>query len=185
MIISAGYNIAGPEVEQALLGHPDVLETAVVAAPDPARGSIVAAFVVLRDGVTGDAAKVAELQEFAKRSSAPYKYPRRVEFVRSLPKTNSGKISVTGCGSSPRAYRPHSRPASVRPGRDINRSRVTYVTLCKVHSGPRQWQCALAEMPALTYGLRYLYISPLGSCFCLLHLCPGSYCRSECSWVSR
>jgi 2-aminobenzoate-CoA ligase len=92
MIISAGYNIAGPEVEQALLGHPGVLEVAVVAAPDVERGSVVQAFVVLRDGVTGDAAKVAELQEFAKRSIAPYKYPRLVEFVDALPKTNSGKI---------------------------------------------------------------------------------------------
>jgi 2-aminobenzoate-CoA ligase len=92
MIISAGYNIAGPEVEQALLGHPDVLETAVVAAPDAERGSIVAAYVVLREGVAGDTAKAAELQEFAKRSIAPYKYPRRVEFVDALPKTNSGKI---------------------------------------------------------------------------------------------
>ena len=92
MIISAGYNIAGPEVEQALLGHPDVLETAVVAAPDTERGSVVQAFVVLREGVLGDAAKAAELQEFAKRSIAPYKYPRIVEFTDSLPKTNSGKI---------------------------------------------------------------------------------------------
>jgi 2-aminobenzoate-CoA ligase len=92
MIISSGYNIAGPEVEQALLGHPDVLETAVVAAPDTDRGSIVQAFVVLRDGVTGDATKAIELQDFAKRSIAPYKYPRRVEFVDSLPKTNSGKV---------------------------------------------------------------------------------------------
>jgi 2-aminobenzoate-CoA ligase len=92
MIISAGYNIAGPEVEQVLLGHPDVLETAVVAAPDADRGSVVQAFVVLRDGVAGDAAKAAELQEFAKRSIAPYKYPRLVEFVTALPKTNSGKV---------------------------------------------------------------------------------------------
>jgi len=92
MIISAGYNIAGPEVEQALLGHPDVLETAVVAAPDLDRGSVVQAFVVLREGVTGDAAKVAELQAHVKRAIAPYKYPRRVEFAASLPKTPSGKL---------------------------------------------------------------------------------------------
>jgi 2-aminobenzoate-CoA ligase len=91
MIISAGYNIAGPEVEEALLGHPDVLEVAVVGAPDPGRGMIVQAFVVLREGVTADAAKVAELQEFAKTSIAPYKYPRTVEFVTELPKTISGK----------------------------------------------------------------------------------------------
>jgi 2-aminobenzoate-CoA ligase len=92
MIISAGYNIAGPEVEQALLGHPDVLETAVVAAPDESRGSIVQAFVVLRSGVAGDAAKAAELQEFTKQAIAPYKYPRRVEFLTELPKTHTGKI---------------------------------------------------------------------------------------------
>ncbi len=92
MIISSGYNIAGPEVEQALLGHPDVAETAVVAAPDPCRGSIVQAFVVLRDGVTGDDAKAAELQAFVKTVIAPYKYPRRVVFAGALPKTASGKL---------------------------------------------------------------------------------------------
>jgi 2-aminobenzoate-CoA ligase len=92
MIISAGYNIAGPEVEQALLGHPDVLEAAVVAAPDADRGSVVQAFVVLRDGVAGDSSKAAELQAFAKKSIAPYKYPRVIEFIEALPKTNSGKI---------------------------------------------------------------------------------------------
>jgi 2-aminobenzoate-CoA ligase len=91
MIISAGYNIAGPEVEEALLGHPDVVEVAVVGAPDPSRGMIVQAFVVLREGAAADAAKVAELQDFAKQSIAPYKYPRTVEFVSELPKTISGK----------------------------------------------------------------------------------------------
>jgi 2-aminobenzoate-CoA ligase len=91
MIISAGYNIAGPEVEEALLGHPDVLEVAVIGAPDPGRGMIVQAFVVLREGVEPDPAKAAELQEFAKTSIAPYKYPRMVEFVAELPKTISGK----------------------------------------------------------------------------------------------
>jgi 2-aminobenzoate-CoA ligase len=92
MIISSGYNIAGPEVEEALLGHPDVREAAVVAAPDADRGTIVQAFVVLREGVSGDAAKGAELQAFTKKAIAPYKYPRAIEFVDSLPKTNSGKI---------------------------------------------------------------------------------------------
>ncbi len=91
MIISSGYNIAGPEVEEALLGHPDVAEVAVIGAPDPDRGTIVAAFVVLREGVPPDAAKVTELQEFTKNSIAPYKYPRVVEFVSELPKTISGK----------------------------------------------------------------------------------------------
>ncbi len=91
MIISSGYNIAGPEVEEALLGHPDVLEVAVVGAPDADRGMIVQAFVVLRDPAAAGAAKAAELQDFAKASIAPYKYPRVVEFVAELPKTISGK----------------------------------------------------------------------------------------------
>jgi 2-aminobenzoate-CoA ligase len=91
MIISAGYNIAGPEVEEALLGHPDVLEVAVVGTPDQDRGMVVSAFVVLRPGIAGDAAKVAELQDYAKQSIAPYKYPRIIEFVDELPKTISGK----------------------------------------------------------------------------------------------
>ena len=97
MIISAGYNIAGPEVEEALLAHPDVIEVAVIGAPDAGRGMIVQAYVVLREGaLTGqDQAaqeeKATELQDFAKRSIAPYKYPRVVEFVAELPKTISGK----------------------------------------------------------------------------------------------
>ncbi len=91
MIISSGYNIAGPEVEEALLGHPDVLECAVVGAPDAERGMIVQAFVVLRDPAAAGAAKAGELQDFAKASIAPYKYPRLVEFVTELPKTISGK----------------------------------------------------------------------------------------------
>jgi 2-aminobenzoate-CoA ligase len=92
MIISAGYNIAGPEVEQALLGHPDVLEAGVVAAPDPERGTIIKAYVVLREGVSGGPGKAAELQAFTKQVIAPYKYPRAVEFVAALPRTGTGKI---------------------------------------------------------------------------------------------
>ena len=92
MIITSGYNIAGPEVEQALLGHPDVLETGVVAAPDPERGTIVKAYVVLRDGAKAGPAKAAELQDFAKQTIAPYKYPREIEFVAVLPRTATGKI---------------------------------------------------------------------------------------------
>ena len=91
MIISAGYNIAGPEVEEALLGHPDVLEVAVIGAPDADRGMIVQAYVVLRDPASASQDKATELQEFAKQSIAPYKYPRVVEFVAELPKTISGK----------------------------------------------------------------------------------------------
>jgi 2-aminobenzoate-CoA ligase len=97
MIISSGYNIAGPEVEGALLEHPRVLECAVVGAPDEARGTIVKAFVVLRQaqddkGSEGDAALVTELQEFVKARIAPYKYPRAIEFVAELPRTQTGKL---------------------------------------------------------------------------------------------
>jgi 2-aminobenzoate-CoA ligase len=92
MIITAGYNIAGPEVEQALLGHPDVMEAGVVAAPDADRGTIVKAYVVLRPGTPADQAKAAELQDFTKQTIAPYKYPRAIEFVAVLPRTNTGKI---------------------------------------------------------------------------------------------
>jgi 2-aminobenzoate-CoA ligase len=92
MIVSSGYNIGAPEVEQALDQHPDVVECAVIGRPDPERGQVVHAAVVLRDGVAGDEAKVAELQEFAKRLIAPYKYPRSIEFVPSLPRTATGKL---------------------------------------------------------------------------------------------
>ncbi|HEY2041327.1 MAG TPA: AMP-binding protein [Jatrophihabitans sp.] len=92
MIISSGYNIAGPEVEAALLRHSDVAETAVVGAPDAARGAVVRAFIVLRDGVNGDPDKAVELQDHVKQSIAPYKYPRIIDFVTELPKTASGKI---------------------------------------------------------------------------------------------
>jgi 2-aminobenzoate-CoA ligase len=92
MIISSGYNIAGPEVENALLTSPDVLECGVVAKPDPDRGHVVAAYVVLADGVRGDAAKAAELQELVKREIAPYKCPRVVEFLPELPHTQTGKL---------------------------------------------------------------------------------------------
>lgn len=92
MIISAGYNIAGPEVEAALLSHPDVLECAVVGAPDEERGMIVEAHVVLAAGRVGDAEMVKRLQDHVKATIAPYKYPRRVVFTTALPKTQTGKI---------------------------------------------------------------------------------------------
>jgi 2-aminobenzoate-CoA ligase len=92
MIVSAGYNIAGPEVEAALLRHPDVVECAVVGEPDPARGQIVVAHVVLAPGVAPDAVAVQRLQDHVKSTIAPYKYPRRVVFVGALPKTATGKI---------------------------------------------------------------------------------------------
>ena len=92
MIISSGYNIGGPEVEAALDTHPDVVEAAVVAKPDPDRGSVVCAFVVLREGVNGDEAKAREIQDHVKRVLAPYKYPRDVRFTSALPRNTSGKL---------------------------------------------------------------------------------------------
>ena len=92
MIISAGYNIAGPEVEAVLLEHPAVAECGVVGLPDEERGQVVSAFIVLRAETNGDAAMVKELQEWVKARIAPYKYPRRVEFVDALPRTQTGKL---------------------------------------------------------------------------------------------
>jgi 2-aminobenzoate-CoA ligase len=92
MIVSSGYNIGAPEVEQALDLHPDVVECAVAGRPDPDRGQVVHAAVVLAEGVAGDAAKVAELQDFVKRTIAPYKYPRSIEFLAALPRTSTGKV---------------------------------------------------------------------------------------------
>lgn len=92
MIISAGYNIAAPEVEEGLMLHPAVLECAVIGVPDVERGHIVKAFVVLRAGHAGDAAMTKTLQDFVKKTIAPYKYPRAIEFVDKLPRTQSGKL---------------------------------------------------------------------------------------------
>jgi len=92
MIITAGYNIAGPEVEAALISHPEVAECAVVGAPDAERGQIVEAYVVLVSGVSADDATIKRLQDHVKATIAPYKYPRSVKFLDSLPKTATGKI---------------------------------------------------------------------------------------------
>ena len=92
MIVSAGYNIAGPEVEAALLAHPAVAECGVVGAPDEERGQIVKAYVVLRAGYSGDAAATKTLQEHVKANIAPYKYPRAIEYVAVLPRTQTGKL---------------------------------------------------------------------------------------------
>lgn len=92
MIITAGYNVAGPEVEGALLMHPAVAECAVVGAPDPERGTIIKAFVVLASGYAGDATLIHELQDFVKQSIAPYKYPRAIEFCEALPRAGTGKV---------------------------------------------------------------------------------------------
>ncbi len=92
IIISSGYNIAGPEVENVLLQHPAVAECGVAGVPDEERGQLVKAYVVLRPGYEGDAAMVKALQEFVKATVAPYKYPRAVAFVPALPRTNTGKL---------------------------------------------------------------------------------------------
>ena len=92
MIVSAGYNIAGPEVEAALLAHPAVAECGVVGAPDEERGQIVKAYVVLRSGHSGDTACTKVLQEHVKATIAPYKYPRAIEYVSQLPRTQTGKL---------------------------------------------------------------------------------------------
>lgn len=96
MIIASGYNIAGPEVEEALLGHPAVMEAAVVGVPDDARGTLVKAFVVLTEQARADGvdetAMVQELQDHVKRTIAPYKYPRAIEFIDALPRTSTGKV---------------------------------------------------------------------------------------------
>ena len=92
MIISGGYNIAGPEVEAALLAHPDVAECAVIGAPDNDRGQVVEAHVVLNEGVAADGETRLRLQNHVKATIAPYKYPRSVRFTEALPKTQTGKI---------------------------------------------------------------------------------------------
>jgi 2-aminobenzoate-CoA ligase len=92
MIITAGYNVGGPEVEDALLRHPAVAECGVIGKPDEERGMIVKAFCVLKPGHTGDAALAKALQDHVKASIAPFKYPREIEFVTSLPRTETGKL---------------------------------------------------------------------------------------------
>jgi len=105
MIVSAGYNIAGPEVEEALLAHPAVAECAVVGVPDEARGQLVKAFVVLASGQPGGAGLTGQLQAFVKEKIAPYKYPRAIEFVGALPRTATGKVQryvLRGQAAQPR-----------------------------------------------------------------------------------
>ena len=92
MIVTSGYNIGAPEVENALLRHPSVAEAAVIGAPDPERGQIVKAFVVLNPGHDAGPELRAQLQEHVKSVIAPYKYPRALEFVDALPKTQTGKL---------------------------------------------------------------------------------------------
>ncbi len=92
IILTAGYNVAGPEVEEALLKHEAVAECAVVGAPDEERGQIIKAFVVLKSGHNRDEVMIKTLQDFVKQIIAPYKYPRAIEFLDALPRTNTGKL---------------------------------------------------------------------------------------------
>jgi 2-aminobenzoate-CoA ligase len=92
MIISAGYNIAGPEVEEALLTHDAVAECGVVGAPDLERGQVVKAYVVLAPGLVGDGTMTCALQDHVKATIAPFKYPRAIEYMTTLPRTATGKL---------------------------------------------------------------------------------------------
>jgi 2-aminobenzoate-CoA ligase len=92
MIITGGHNVSGAEVENVLLEHRAVQECGVVAAPDDERGHVVKAFIVLRPGIAPSPELARELQDFVKAEIAPYKYPRRVEFVERLPRTDTGKL---------------------------------------------------------------------------------------------
>jgi 2-aminobenzoate-CoA ligase len=92
MIVSSGYNIAGPEVEGALLSHPAVAECGVIGVADDERGQIVKAFVALKSGFAADDTMAKQLQEYAKQAIAPYKYPRAIEFIASMPRTETGKL---------------------------------------------------------------------------------------------
>ena len=92
LINSSGYRIGPMEVENALMEHEAVLECAVAASPDPVRGEVVKAFIILNADATPGDALAKELQDFTKALTAPYKYPRKIAFVDSLPKTTTGKI---------------------------------------------------------------------------------------------
>jgi 2-aminobenzoate-CoA ligase len=120
MIVSAGYNIAGPEVEEILLGHPAVAECGVVGVADETRGQIVKAFIVLTDGAAAAGpgpGLVIELQELVKSRIAPYKYPRSIEFVPALPRTNTGKLQRFKLRTEPaNRPRPAAPPSPTRSG---------------------------------------------------------------------
>ena len=92
IIVTSGYNVSSPEVEWALLAHPAVAECGVIGVPDPDRGQIIKAFIVLKPGFTGDEALTKTLQDFVKNTVAPYKYPRAIDYVDTLPRTETGKL---------------------------------------------------------------------------------------------
>ena len=92
MIVTSGYNVGGPEVEDALLKHPAVAECGVIGVADEERGMVVKAFVVLKPEQEADAAMVKTLQDHVKAMLAPFKYPRQIAFVAALPRTDTGKL---------------------------------------------------------------------------------------------
>ena len=111
MIISAGYNIAGPEVETVLLTHPAVAECGVVGEPDADRGQIVKAYVVLKPGFAADAALTRALQDYVKATVAPYKYPRAIEYVTACRAPKPASCNASSCAAS-RRHRRASKMAS-------------------------------------------------------------------------
>lgn len=115
MIVSSGYNISGQEIEEILLEHPDISECAVVGVPDLARGQIVKAFIVLRETAQGGDDLSCAIQDFVKKSIAPYKYPRAVEFVSELPKTQTGKINRATLRARARDTEPDPQTSETRP----------------------------------------------------------------------
>jgi enamine deaminase RidA (YjgF/YER057c/UK114 family) len=142
MIISSGYNISGPEVENALLTHPAVAECAVIGVPDAERGHVVKAFVVPAQGVEGSPSLAHELQEFAKSQLAPYKYPRAVKFMTSLPRTLTGKLQ---------RYRLRSDDAASPDARAAGRRLV-------VHE-PAGWQRPIGYSNAVSAAGRTVFVA--------------------------
>ncbi|THA86104.1 2-aminobenzoate-CoA ligase [Streptomyces sp. A0592] len=161
MIVSSGYNIAGPEVEKALLAHPHVEECAVVGAPDERRGMLVKAYVVLAAGVAADGATVAELQAHAKASIAPYKYPRAVEFVTELPRTGTGKLRRGALRERARTDTRSASPSPAAPARVVVERRVEWTDTDAAghyhHSTVVRWVEAAEAVLLHRLGLSHLF----------------------------
>src|SRR5690606_3266543 len=146
MIVSAGYNIAGPEVEAALLAHPDVIECAVIGVPDEARGQIVEAHVVLAEGVEPNEETRKRLQEHAKQAIAPYNYPRSLKFVSALPKTQTGKIQRFRLREEAKAC-PTSRRRRSTARRQIS---LPACPMATTWNSPRCWTRSIRCRPPTT-----------------------------------
>ncbi|MBT2447678.1 AMP-binding protein [Streptomyces sp. ISL-43] len=144
MIVSSGYNIAGPEVEKALTGHPYVADCGVVGVPDERRGMLVKAYVVLRAGVPAAPATVRELQDHVKAAIAPFKYPRAVEFVSELPRTETGKLRRSELRT--RGGEPAAAPA---PGPTAAATAATASAPAPADDGGCAAGCSEARVPHL------------------------------------